>query len=469
MAGHQSRRLVTVNGEKGLKSSSNGSVTLRCAYCRGQPAQLARSATRVWLGCRRCHHMWSLDADSCGSNLDANVCEPSANSLAEPTTPLRGAVIAVLASVLALGLRTLLRPVLGSASPFLLFTPAVAISAFYGGVASGGLATVFSTVLGSHFLLNDVGEPVLERWDRIVLFVLVGVVMTGSSTLLRRSRQELSNSLWREQKARAIAEAADRAKDDFLAVVSHELRTPMSVVMGWIETIRDRPRNRKTLDLALHAIDRNARILTRLVDDILDQSRIATGALRLDPQLISLSTVVHAAVDQMRARVESAGIHLETTVDLKGVSILGDSIRLQQVFTNLLSNAIKFTPSGGRISVVVSISQREAMVAVTDTGVGIPPDLLPHVFEAFRSGRPTASQFSQGLGLGLAIARYIIEQHQGWIAATSDGTGCGSSFTIALPLCDPSQHENLARASLRREEDSDRATAFYNGQGCTRP
>jgi signal transduction histidine kinase len=130
------------------------------------------------------------------------------------------------------------------------------------------------------------------------------------------------------------------------------------------------------------------------------------------------------------------GVALDAAIDADGGSLVGDSIRLQQVFTNVLSNAIKFTPKGGRISVAMSTSEGEARVAVRDTGAGLPPDLLPHVFEAFRQGHHTPPQASQGLGLGLAIARYLIEQHEGWMEAASDGPGCGSTLTVTLPLSD---------------------------------
>jgi signal transduction histidine kinase len=354
-------------------------------------------------------------------------------------SPARGCLVAALAVALAFGLRMLLRPALGDASPFLLFTPAVAIAALYGGIAPGVLATALSTGLGVHFLLNGVDEPVIEKWDRVILFVVVGAVITGLSTLRRRSRQQLAAILWREQKARAMAEAADRTKDDFLALISHELQTPMSVVLGWIASIRQRPLSADSLNHALDAVERNAQMLSRLIDDVLDRSRIATGTLRLDPQVISLVTVVHAAIDQMRAKIRSAGLHLELATPTEDAAILGDPIRLQQVFTNLLSNAVKFTPNGGHISVTVMATDCDAHVTVADTGGGITADLLPHVFDAFRQGPDTLQRSSRGLGLGLSIARYLIERHEGTITVASGGSGCGSTFTVTLPLAQPLQ------------------------------
>jgi signal transduction histidine kinase len=294
-------------------------------------------------------------------------------------------------------------------------------------------------VLGSHVFLDRVIEPAVEKWDRIILFMVVGGVITGSSTALRRSRENLAASLWREQKARATAEAADRAKDDFLAVISHELQTPISVVVGWLATIRQRRLNQEELDHAIEVVDRNAGIVSRLVDDVLDRSRIATGTLRLDPQMISLATVVTAAVDQVRSKIESAEIRLEMLIPAEDATIVGDSIRLQQVFANLLSNAVKFTPKGGHLSVGINIDHRDARVTVADTGSGIAAELLPHVFDAFRQGHETRRQSPQGLGLGLSIARYLIERHDGTITASSDGPGRGSAFVVCLPLAQHSK------------------------------
>jgi signal transduction histidine kinase len=393
---------------------------LECEFCGEQAAQLARTASRVWLGCSRCHRTWNVGVESCGTATKEMLVGFRDEDSSPQMTVARGCLVAALAVALALLVRMLLRPVLGNASPFLLFTPAV--------------ATVLSTGLGCRFFLTGVGEPIVEKWDRVILFIVVATVMTASSTLLRRSRHQLAASLWREQKARAMAEAADRTKDDFLALISHELQTPMSVLLGWIAAIRQRRLKPEAVDQALEAIERNARILSRLVDDVLDRSRIATGTLRLDPQTISLPTLLRAAVDQMRGKIESAGLHLEVWAPDNDSIIVGDSIRLQQVFTNLLSNAVKFTPKGGRISVALMVTEREARVTVADSGSGITPDVLPFVFDAFRQGHDTLQQSRHGLGLGLSITRYLVEQHDGTIAVASEGPGRGSAFTVRLPL-----------------------------------
>jgi signal transduction histidine kinase len=407
---------------------------LPCKFCDREAVALIRTARRVWLGCPHCYQTWEIDAQQAEMTSDIGVVSDT-HAIAARSL-LRRYLIAVFAVAFALSLRLVLRPALGNASPFLLFTPAVAIAVIYGGLVPGALATFLSTLLGSHFFLISPGEPIIEKWDRVILFIIVGGVITISTSLLQRSRQQLAASLWREQKARATAEAADRTKDDFLALISHELRTPMSVILGWMSAIRHQRVKEGALHHALEVVERNAQILSRLIDDMLDRSRIATGTLRLDLQPLSLTSVVQAALEQVRTRIEDADLLLYVSMLETELPVYGDAVRLQQVLTNLLSNAIKFTPKGGHISVEVLASDETARVIVTDTGVGITPDLLPHIFDPFRQGLETLAQSHQGLGLGLAISRYLIQQHRGTIVATSEGPGSGATFTITLPLVD---------------------------------
>jgi signal transduction histidine kinase len=402
---------------------------VHCSICRGPATILARTATTVWLGCHRCHRTWTADPRDCASAPSS-----AEDSLHRRLSMGPACLLAVALAAVAFGMRLLLRPVLGNASPFLLFTPVVGIAALYGGLIPGLFATVLSTALGSHFVLKVTGEPVIERWDRVILFALVGTVITISSALLRRSREELADSLWREQKAHAVAQAADKTKDDFLAMISHELQTPISVILGWLSMARGGALAPENTARALDVIERNARMLSRLVDDILDRSRIATGTLRLDPQVISLVTVMHASIDQVRGKIEAAGLELQTSLAAGNLPIVGDSIRLQQVFTNLLTNAVKFTPRGGSIAVSLTATGSDATVTVTDTGSGINPETLPFVFEPYRQGAETLGQSALGLGLGLSIARYLVERHAGTISCTSEGPGCGASFIVRLPL-----------------------------------
>lgn len=403
-----------------------------CELCHGPVDELARTSTQVWLGCPRCLHSWSVAAQGGRPSATDRTSIANARSTVPPFA--RGCLIAGLAVGTAFVIRIVLTPVLGSASPFLLFTPAVATAALYGGMFPGMLATALSTALGSHFFLAEDGEAVVERWDRIGLFLLVGAVITISISKLRRSRELIAASLWREQRARAMAEAADRGKEDFLALMSHELRTPLSLMLGWIALIRQRQMDIDAQERAFETIDRNARIMSRLVEDVLERSRLETGMLRLDRRQMSLSAIVRAAIEQTRPRLESQGLQCVVNLPVEDCVVLADSERLQQVFTNLLANAMKFTPGGGRISIDMTTSATDATVTVSDTGCGIAQELLPHVFEVFRQGQERQQRSSDGLGLGLSIVHGLVERHGGTIRVKSDGPRLGSAFTVTLPL-----------------------------------
>jgi len=406
---------------------------IECELCGARLAELARTPTRVWLGCRNCHRTWSQEAANQTDVTPASATD-APDSLTRPAPMLAGAGVALGSVSVALLLRLALKPALGDASPFLLFTPAVMAAAFYGGVFPGVLATLSAAAAGSQFFLRAAAAPTIETWDRVLLFLVVGGFITASSALLRMSRSRLAEALWQEMKARAAAEAADRAKDDFLALVSHELRTPAAVVLGWASAIRRHRPDDATLDQALAAIERNARLQNRLVEDVLDHGRIATGTLRLDPETITMSTVIAAALEQIGESARSKHLHIERTGDAEGLMVRADPVRLQQVFSNLLSNAVKFTPPGGRITIEVAAEGADVRVVVSDTGVGISPDFLPHLFEAFRQDATTVRQSKHGLGLGLALARNLVERHGGTLQASSEGIGRGASFTVTLPL-----------------------------------
>jgi signal transduction histidine kinase/ActR/RegA family two-component response regulator len=246
--------------------------------------------------------------------------------------------------------------------------------------------------------------------------------------------QELEELLTREQAAKAEAEAANRAKDEFLAVVSHELRTPLNAIYGWIQILRSEKTDRKTFEQALDAMGRNARAQARLIEDILDVSRIITGNIRLDVRPVDLTSIVEAAIDSLQPAIDNKEIHLVSSLDPQAGPISGDPSRLQQVVWNLLSNAVKFTPRGGRIEVRLDRADSQAEISVTDTGQGISPEFLPHVFERFRQADSTSTRKHSGLGLGLSIVRHLIEMHGGKVEAHSDGEGQGATFRVMLPL-----------------------------------
>jgi PAS domain S-box-containing protein len=238
--------------------------------------------------------------------------------------------------------------------------------------------------------------------------------------------------LAREQEALAQSEAANRSKDDFLATLSHELRTPLTSMLGWVRMLRGARLDAAQAARALETIERNTRVQAKLIDDLLDVSRIVAGKIKLEQQRVEAGTVVGDAVESLRREAELNGIALEVVLD-RDLTVLGDAVRLQQVVANLLSNAIKFTPAGGRIGVTLERAGAAARLTVRDTGVGIAPELLPHIFDRFLQGDGSRTRGRGGLGLGLAIVRHLVELHGGTISATSEGPGHGAAFTVTLP------------------------------------
>jgi PAS domain S-box-containing protein len=236
------------------------------------------------------------------------------------------------------------------------------------------------------------------------------------------------------QAARIEAEAANRAKDEFLAVLSHELRTPLNAVYGYARMLRGGRLEPDQVDRALEVITRNANAQVQLIDDLLDVSRIVTGKLRLDVRPVELVTIVQAAIDAVRPAAESKEIRLDSGLPPHLPSVSGDPDRLQQVVWNLLMNAVKFTPKGGRVQVQLHCVNAYVEFVVSDSGMGIAADVLPHIFERFRQGDSSSTRAYTGLGIGLALVRHLVELHGGTVTASSPGPGQGATFLVKLPV-----------------------------------
>lgn len=267
------------------------------------------------------------------------------------------------------------------------------------------------------------GSPTDARlqWARSALPVIAAMIRGEQA-------QSRAHELYEE------AREANRLRDDFLAMLSHELRTPLNAMLGWIQMLRLYDGDGAVRERALGVIERNARAQAELVSDLLDVSRIVRGKLRLRTAPVDLRDVVLAGCDTVRPSVDAKGLTLTTDLaDLPG-TVIGDSDRLQQVVWNLLSNAAKFTQRGGQIHVRLSATGNDAEVAVTDSGIGIRADFLPHVFDRFRQCDATATRAHGGLGLGLAIVRHLVELHGGTVHASSAGEGQGATFLVTLPL-----------------------------------
>jgi PAS domain S-box-containing protein len=243
--------------------------------------------------------------------------------------------------------------------------------------------------------------------------------------------QELASA---ERVARSEAERVGALKDEFLATLSHELRTPLNAIMGWAQLLQRNPPTPEMLREGLEIVERNARIQNQLIGDLLDMSRIISGKVRLDVQRVDLAPIITSVVDSLRPSAEMRNLRINMVLDPVAGPVSGDPNRLQQVVWNLLNNAIKFTPKGGKIEVLLSRIDSHLEISVSDTGQGIKPEFLPHVFDRFRQADASTTREHGGLGLGLAISKQLVELHGGQIHAKSAGVGQGATFSVVLPL-----------------------------------
>jgi signal transduction histidine kinase len=258
--------------------------------------------------------------------------------------------------------------------------------------------------------------------------------------------------LHRIQQREAELREAGRLKDEFLATLSHELRTPLNAILGWTRLLRAGALPPNSVDRALEKVERNAQAQARLVEDLLEVSRITSGKLRLELRELDLAALVHAAVESIRPAADARELTLEAPGLDQRLPTLGDPDRLQQVIWNLLSNAVKFTHTGGRVTVTLGRAGGTDTLTVRDTGVGIEPPFLPHVFDTFRQADASSTRQVGGLGLGLSIAKRLVELHGGTIAAASDGTGRGATFTVRLPVRAVAQPQRPAHGTAVHEE-----------------
>ena len=250
----------------------------------------------------------------------------------------------------------------------------------------------------------------------------------------RRAEEARTVLLKRAEAARAEADAANRTKDQFLAILSHELRTPLSAMFGWIQMLRNQQVPAERTQHALDVIHRNTVLQARLIDDLLDIARVQTGKLHVEKQPVQLIRVIEDAIEALQRDLSAQQLVLERQLESEACVVLGDPTRLGQVVNNLLSNAVKFTPPGGRIDVTLERDREYALIQVRDTGIGIEADDLPYIFERFAQVGGSSARAHAGLGLGLAIVRHLVELHGGAVSASSGGNGRGAAFTVRLPL-----------------------------------
>lgn len=307
------------------------------------------------------------------------------------------------------------------------------------------------TAAGEYHWLVDHGVPLYDGAREFMGFVGSCV----DDTDRRAAEEERTRLLASERAARMEAERLNRTKDEFLATLSHELRTPLNAILGWSQLLGQDALEGEELKQGIETIERNARAQARIIEDLLDMSRIIAGKVRLEIQEVSLDKTVEAAIESVRLAATAKEIQLDKHVHELPAHVSGDPDRLQQIVWNLLSNAIKFTPRHGRVSVSVRQVQSSVEIEVRDNGPGIPPEMLPHLFERFWQANASVARPHGGLGLGLAIAKHLVELHGGTISAESPGGGQGATFRVLLPIAmvrAPLEETTYARAERLRVE-----------------
>jgi len=398
------------------------------------PAQLARSGVMLGIGINAMHYV----------GMAAMRMDPPI--VYAPWLVAASVAIAIAAATAALWIAFRLR---ASASPRIALyrCGAAVVMGFaivgmhYTGMAAANFpaGSVCQAASGQFTLTQLASLVVLATMAVLTITLLTSVYdarLEARSSVLAVSVQtatERQQLLEREHALRVEAERLGALKDEFLATLSHELRTPLNAVLGWAHVLRTQ-HDADLVAKAVETIERNARLQARLIDDLLDMSRIVSGHVRLEPELIEPWTVVEAALEAVRPAAFSKHIELETDLDRHCGRVWADTSRLQQVMWNLLTNATKFTPAHGKVSVTLRCEHGEVVVRVQDTGIGIAADFLPHVFERFRQADASTTRTHGGLGLGLAICRQLVELHGGTVEAFSEGLDKGAALTVRLPL-----------------------------------
>jgi signal transduction histidine kinase len=316
-----------------------------------------------------------------------------------------------------------LNPLLGTQAVFLPFIIPVLLSAWWGGVGPGLVALLLSAVVGvSPFYSTDPSE----RWKfALVLFTFEAGLVLALSLIVKKTRD--------------VLQGANRAKDRLLAAVSHDLRNPLNAIAGWASQLELRPGDADFTIRAAKAIQHSTGLELRLVDDLLDLTRARSGKLVLHPEEVTIATIVASATDGVRAAAQEKGVELRIQTPHDGCRVFADPVRVEQVLTNLLTNAVKFTPAGGSIEVRVKSSGKQVAIEVVDSGIGIPANQRSRIFDPFHQVDESRDVRRGGLGLGLAIAKRIVELHGGSIVAENNRGTVGSTFSVFLPAGDSAE------------------------------
>jgi signal transduction histidine kinase len=392
-----------------------------------------------------------------------------------PTTPLQRYGMAALVIGATLLVRALMTPLWETTAPFALFMFATIIAAWCAGTGPALLTGAAGFAARLYFDSPGHGSLLPITWEEAVRLTLFAGFVGGAVVVVDRmksdrrelqlriaeARAEIEERRRLEEvlrAARAQAEEATRLKDEFLAMVSHELRTPLNAILGWASLLGGGTLSGPRASHAVDVIQRNARLQAQLVTDLIDVARSLTGRLHLDAGVVDMGPLAVDAAEQVRAAFHQKGVTLTVDVPPAPMLVWGDAGRLRQIVMNLLGNGLKFTPGGGRVALLLSTRGTYAELVVSDTGAGIPPDFLPHVFDRFTQADTGSTRHHGGLGLGLALVRQLVELHRGQIEASSDGVACGALFTVRLPLhagkTDPDDEPPRARGMFTPDGQS---------------
>ena len=326
-------------------------------------------------------------------------------------------------------------------------------------------------VLGGLFFGHPQPDVFTERAERLIVGIAAQAAVAIDNARLyedaKRAASERSQLLEAERAARAEIERVSLIKDEFLATLSHELRTPLNAVLGWSGVLLARGGNDPDLLRGLETIARNARAQAQLIEDLLDMNRIVSGKVRLDVQRMDLAPIVESVLESVRPSADGKGIRLRKTIDPNAGPVFGDPNRLQQIVWNLVNNAVKFTPKGGKVDVLLQRVNSHVEITVHDSGIGIAPAFLPHLFERFRQADSSTTRKYGGLGLGLSIVKQLVELHGGTVSASSPGTDQGATFVVSLPFRAVHESDPSSRAHPKSGHPSSRESAEVSLAGLT--
>jgi signal transduction histidine kinase len=388
------------------------------------------------------------------------VCAHPAEFGRQPSGYLLHHLAAISFTLAALLIRWLLDPVLGDLQPLSLLFGAVALSVWIGGYKPALTATMLGYLGADHLFTEPRGVIAIETAQQLIsliTYLLSSAIIIAFGEALRRSSAQSARYAQQLEQHKIELEDAHQAKDEFLATLAHELRNPLAAVTNIAQVLTLRAATYPSIGEACKILDRQTAHVTRLVDDLLDISRIRSGRVHLSKERLQIREIIAVAVDAIRPAAQAAGHSLEVVEEDEQLTVYGDFARLTQVVSNLLSNAVRYTPPAGSIRVTLRRERGTAVITVQDTGIGIPPHMLENIFNMFEQADTAMGQSRSGLGIGLALVRKLLALHDAEVKAFSEGVGMGSKFTVRLPLLEAPDVPRRDKAATAAQPDGARS------------